>query len=148
MRINTVLCDAQRMPIRIGSQTKFATVGRGHQVKFILATFIQNHNLRQRTYSNTSSTPLRPYLSSSKSINFHPTCVDKKSLPRILYVGFKFTSQISSNHEAERYRFRFIRSFWNLKESPQQRVAIILAHNLAVSGLYEILRRAHSVNGV
>ena len=30
IRINTVLCDAQRMPIRIGSQTTFATVGRGH----------------------------------------------------------------------------------------------------------------------
>ena len=30
IRINTVLCDAQRMPIRTGSQTKFATVGRGH----------------------------------------------------------------------------------------------------------------------
>ena len=25
-----MLCDAQRMPIRIGSQTKLATVGRGH----------------------------------------------------------------------------------------------------------------------
>ena len=25
------ICDAQRMPIRIGSQTKFATVGRGHK---------------------------------------------------------------------------------------------------------------------
>ena len=31
IRINTVLCDAQRMPIRIGSQTTFATVGRGHK---------------------------------------------------------------------------------------------------------------------
>ena len=30
IQINTVLCDVQRMPIRIGSQTKFATVGRGH----------------------------------------------------------------------------------------------------------------------
>ena len=31
IRISTVLCDPQRMPIRIGSQTKFATVGRGHK---------------------------------------------------------------------------------------------------------------------
>ena len=30
IRINTVLCDSQRMPIHIGSQTKFATVGWGH----------------------------------------------------------------------------------------------------------------------
>ena len=30
IRVNTVLCDAQRIPIRIGSQTTFATVGRGH----------------------------------------------------------------------------------------------------------------------
>ena len=32
IEINTVQCDAQRMPIRIGSQTKFATVGRVHYI--------------------------------------------------------------------------------------------------------------------
>ena len=43
IRINTVLCDAQRMPIRIGSQTTFATVGRGHKLPTSCSIWSRKH---------------------------------------------------------------------------------------------------------
>ena len=65
IRINTVLCDAQRMPIRIGSQTTFATVGRGHKegnprlAKRPLKTNGRLANLELTSLAKEAKTPKR-----------------------------------------------------------------------------------------
>ena len=43
-----MLCDAQRIPIRIGSQTKFATVGRGYYTRLFVGLRPTNERRRYK----------------------------------------------------------------------------------------------------
>ena len=108
-----MLCDAQRMPIRIGSQTKFATVGRGHNLTEMLISRGCHHWKITYWDQEENGRRLQPLYSAGNGLCPDRrqvstwTRVDKVPWRRISLVSIKLINQInlqarSAVHETQR----------------------------------------------